>query len=431
MHRRIQQAVILAGGFGTRLQNNGISTPKILLKVKGKTLLENHIRELEENGFTKLIISLGVKSNDVLSFLETLTTSIDIQIIIDRDLQGTKNAIIQTENHLEPRFLLLMGDLYHRNFLSGFLNFSNTKNNRVSDAIFSARWTDHPMDSDLIFTDDQDSIIEFQSKNDPNREIAQNLALSGASVMNKRMLYSLKFCGEISDYTEAIFLNNQNPKNLKAYISSEIVFDVGTPERLEEINNISEKRIAKPAVFFDRDGTLIEYVHLITTIDEVKLSDGAQLVCNYFQSIGFQLVCISNMPQVARNLLTFKQAHVLTNKILKLFENSKTYFQAFYICPHHPDKGFDGENKKYKVDCKCRKPEEGLVLRAHKQLNIDLKNSIIIGDSWRDVLLGKKLGLKTIFISNGLLPQPDPLPDFSYVSMEELQRDLPNHVLES
>jgi len=420
MSKVIQQAVILAGGHGRRLEKSGILKPKILLNVEGKTLLENHISELEKNGFSNLIISLGVKSEVVVDFIKTIDTSLRIDIVIDEVLSGTRNAIIQTKNLLEPRFLLIMGDIYHKNFVKDFISYSTSVENLDSEAIFSARWTDHPDDSDLVFIDENEFIIELQSKNNLKREIAQNLSLSGSAVLSKKIIKLLDSKSHLSDYTDAIFSDENIVKKYKAHVSSSLILDLGTLERLESISKILANKKKRPAVFFDRDGTLIEHVHLISSEDQVKLVPAAQQVCDYFKSHDFYLVCISNMPQVSRNILTFKQAHVLSNRILKFFEINQTRFDAFYICPHHPSSGFIDEISKFKKVCDCRKPNPGLIVRALRDLDIDLSKSLVIGDSWRDIRLGNDLGLKTIMIksqySNELLAKPD----YSYTSMEEL-----------
>ena len=79
---------------------------------------------------------------------------------------------------------------------------------------------------------------------------------------------------------------------------------------------------------------------------------------------------------------------------------------AIYICPHHPDKGFEGERPEYKIDCDCRKPKPGLLLQAAKDFNIDLSQSIMIGDSDRDVEAGEAAGCKSVkveqYLFNGL-----------------------------
>jgi histidinol-phosphate phosphatase family protein len=88
---------------------------------------------------------------------------------------------------------------------------------------------------------------------------------------------------------------------------------------------------------------------------------------------------------------------------------------AIYYCPHHPEKGFKGENKKYKIDCNCRKPKIGLVKEAQEDFNIDLKKSYFIGDSYRDILCGKNAGLTTIGVKTGDSCKDEKIkPDFLF-----------------
>lgn len=76
------------------------------------------------------------------------------------------------------------------------------------------------------------------------------------------------------------------------------------------------------------------------------------------------------------------------------------YLDAIYYCPHHPDRGFEGEIKELKVNCECRKPKPGMLLQAAKDLNIDLKQSWMIGDGENDVQAGINAGCKTVLIGS-------------------------------
>ena len=74
------------------------------------------------------------------------------------------------------------------------------------------------------------------------------------------------------------------------------------------------------------------------------------------------------------------------------------YLDGIYICPHHPHKGYEGEIPELKIDCDCRKPKPGMLLRAAKDFNIDLQKSYMVGDSESDILAGKAAGCKTVLI---------------------------------
>ena len=95
------------------------------------------------------------------------------------------------------------------------------------------------------------------------------------------------------------------------------------------------------------------------------------------------------------------------------------FVDALYVCPHHPDRGFPGERPEYKIDCGCRKPKPGLLLRAAKELNIDLAASWMIGDGKNDVGAGKNAGCRTALIGSEPLGQ-----DVSVPSLLAFARDI-------
>ena len=76
------------------------------------------------------------------------------------------------------------------------------------------------------------------------------------------------------------------------------------------------------------------------------------------------------------------------------------YIDGIYYCPHHPDKGFPGERKEYKIDCNCRKPKPGMILAAAEKFNIDLSSSYMVGDSMRDVDAGIAAGCIPVLLTD-------------------------------
>ena len=107
---------------------------------------------------------------------------------------------------------------------------------------------------------------------------------------------------------------------------------------------------------------------------------------------------ITNQPVIARGEVTFDELKTIHNKMETLLGAEGAYLDGVYFCPHHPDGGFPGEVSELKVECSCRKPKPGMLLQAAKDFNIDLGQSWMIGDSWRDILAGQAAGCKTAFI---------------------------------
>lgn len=112
---------------------------------------------------------------------------------------------------------------------------------------------------------------------------------------------------------------------------------------------------------------------------------------------GYLAIVVTNQPVIARGEVTWEELNEIHKKMDTLLGKDGAYIDGIYICPHHPDKGFEGERPEYKFDCDCRKPKPGLLLQAAHDFNIDLSQSIMIGDSDRDVEAGKNAGcLKSV-----------------------------------
>ena len=107
---------------------------------------------------------------------------------------------------------------------------------------------------------------------------------------------------------------------------------------------------------------------------------------------GYLAIVVTNQPVIARGEVTWDELHEIHRKMETLLGKDGAYIDGIYICPHHPDKGFEGERPEYKIDCDCRKPKPGLLLQAAQDYNIDLTQSYMIGDSERDVEAGINAG---------------------------------------
>jgi D,D-heptose 1,7-bisphosphate phosphatase len=201
--------------------------------------------------------------------------------------------------------------------------------------------------------------------------------------------------------------------NIFAYDTSEYIKDMGTPDRYYEVEkdiksgkvkarNLSQKQ---KAIFLDRDGTINIYKGFLTKSEDFKLIPGVADAIKKINQSGYLCIVVSNQPVIARGECSFEELQAIHNRMETLLGEGGAFVDAIYYCPHHPDKGFEGELPDYKFDCDCRKPKPGLLLKAAKEWNIDLSQSIMIGDSERDIKAGMNAGCKeTILIDrNGNL----------------------------
>ena len=147
------------------------------------------------------------------------------------------------------------------------------------------------------------------------------------------------------------------------------------------------------ALFLDRDGVVNKEKNYLYKIEDFEFINGVFDTCRYFQDRGYLIIIITNQAGIARGKYTEKDFEILTKWMIKEFEKEKIKISKVYHCPHHPD--FSGE-------CECRKPKAKMILDAQIDLNIDLKNSILVGDKNSDVEAGIKAGIiKNYLITTG------------------------------
>lgn len=114
---------------------------------------------------------------------------------------------------------------------------------------------------------------------------------------------------------------------------------------------------------------------------------------------------MTNQPVVARGEVSFSELDQIHNKMETLLGKEGAYLDAIYYCPHHPHKGYEGEVEELKIDCECRKPKPGMLLKAAGDFNIDLTRSWMIGDGENDIKAGNAAGCRTILIGDSSFGQ--------------------------
>lgn len=188
------------------------------------------------------------------------------------------------------------------------------------------------------------------------------------------------------------------------YDSPEYVKDMGTPERYYSVckdckeGRISAKNLKnkQKAIFLDRDGTINKYVGFLRNIDDFELIDGAAEAIRKINESGYLAIVVTNQPVIARGEVSFEELEEIHNKMETLLGKEGAYLDAIYYCPHHPHKGYEGERPELKIDCDCRKPKPGMLLKAAADFNIDLSRSWMVGDGENDIKAGINAGCKTV-----------------------------------
>ena len=396
----LMNAVILCGGMGKRLPLADENLPKPMVDLCGLPCLERQVLALRAEGIKHFTFLAGYKSGAIRSYFKNGEKwGVGIDYILETEPKGTAGSLFDLK--FEDDFLFLNGDLVFSFELQPMLAFHRQKGALVT--CFSHKST-HPQDSTLTVCDETGRILHFIRRGEENPDECI-LANAGIYVVSPKLLDLFSFSGA-ADFDRDV-LRPLSGKGIYAYVSSEYVKDIGTPQRLAEAERdvrfglpgmlrLSQR---KKAVFLDRDGTLNVHDGYITEPGQLKLIDGVAEALRMFHARGYLCIVVTNQPTVARGENTEEELGRIHRHLEYLLAKRGAYIDDLYYCPHHPDKGFEGERPSYKVECDCRKPKPGMVLLAAQEHNIDISKSFLAGDSETDVLCAENAGAKPVRIT--------------------------------
>ena len=183
-------------------------------------------------------------------------------------------------------------------------------------------------------------------------------------------------------------------------------------------------------VFLDRAGVVIEDAELLCKKEQVKLIPRADEAIRMLNKEEYRVIFITNQPVIARGLCTLPELEEIHQHIRNLFAKMNAYIDAIYFCPHHPNPkrgliGKNGPDLNYVMECECRKPKPGMIIRAKKDLKIlDLSGCYMIGDSISDIKAGRDAGCKTILVDSKNDEFSDAVPDFRAKDLYDAVRDI-------
>ena len=419
----MKQAVILAGGKGTRLKERLGGLPKPLIDVCGTPLLEHQIKLLKSQNFINILILVNYESEKIIEFCNSKNNwGLNILCIDDGEPLGTAGAILRVYDLLQSEFLVVYGDTMLNVDLNRFYEYHNHYQSSVATLFLHPN--DHPSDSDLVELDMNGIVLGFYPYPHDTSKYYPNLVNAALYWIRKEALLSWKDNNVMMDFGKDLF-----PKMLKknfiirGYNSIEYIKDGGTPSRIDKIcgdllsGKIEKSNLGYPqkAIFIDRDGTINKEVHHLNHIDKFELLPSVASAIKLFNESDYLSCVVTNQPVVARGDCSLTDLAQIHNKMETLIGFEGAFVDRIYYCPHHPDKGYEGEVDEFKIDCNCRKPKTGLVDRAVEELNINRDLSWFIGDTSTDVLTAKNAGLKSILVQTGFAGLDQKylvLPDF-------------------
>lgn len=429
------RVVIMAGGKGTRIASVKSDVPKPMIPIAGKPILEWQIDCLRNQGLRDIVLVIGYLGNVIKDYFgDGSRFGVNISYFVENQPLGTAGALFKMlKGHTESAdttdrcmclnedFLLLCGDVILDVDFNRFIEFHMANKAWAS---LMAHPNGHPYDSSLLLTEilppqesggnpvDTHRVIKWMNKED-ERLYYKNRVNAGIEIISPKLLKEAmkNFVPRHPETPDKIDLDRDVLKpnipsgKIFAYDTPEYIKDMGTPDRYYEVEKdikdgkVKARNLKKKqkAIFLDRDGTINKYVGFLTKPEQFELIPGVAEAIKMINKSGYLAIVVTNQPIIARGDCTWEELQQIHNKMETELGKTGAFLDAIYICPHHKDKGFEGERPDYKFDCECRKPKPGLLLQAAKDFNINLSQSYMIGDSDNDCLSGKNAGCKKEF----------------------------------
>lgn len=395
-------AVIMAGGRGTRVASVNGALPKPMLPICGKPVLLHQIECLRRQGITRITLTVGHLREQIEAFLgDGSRFGMQISYIREDIPLGTAGALYYLKGKMDDDFLLINGDLI---FDVDFQRLMAFHKSHPAQATLLAHPNDHPYDSGILLADDEGTVSGWLTKEE-ERGWYHNCVNAGIHVLSPELLEEMREPKKL-DLDREVLKPRIPSGRVYVYRTPEYVKDMGTPERIAQVEQdlksglIERKNLNRKqrAVFLDRDGTINKYVDFLRTPEEFELLDGAAEAIRRINQSGYLAIVVTNQPVIARGEVTWEGLDEIHRKMETLLGREGAYLDDIFVCPHHPDKGFPGEAAEYKVECSCRKPKPGMLLAAAEKYNIDLTESWMVGDSPQDVQAGEAAGCRTVML---------------------------------
>lgn len=417
----------MAGGRGSRISELFPDIPKPMIPIQnaegiGKPVLQWEIESLAVQGFKEIILTVSFMHEKIENYFgDGSQLGVSIEYFVEEQPLGNAGAFFKLRDQLTEPFLLLNADAVFDIDFNRFVEFHRSHGGLVT--LFTHP-NSHPYDSGVLIAGENGSVDRWLTKEDVRPQWYQNRVNAGLHVIDPAVLdmfgiYPNTIGTEVDGKVVKVDLDRQILKPLCGtgkmfcYDSPEYVKDMGTPDRYEAVcadyreGRVTAKNLKhkQKAVFLDRDGTINKYVGFLRNIDDFELLPGVADAIKAINASGYLAIVATNQPVIARGEVTYHQLQEIHNKMETLLGTEGAYLDAIYFCPHHPHKGYEGEVPELKIDCECRKPKPGMLLKAAEDFNIDLSQSWMVGDGENDIKAGMAAGCKTALIGSDSFDQ--------------------------
>jgi histidinol-phosphate phosphatase family protein len=382
---RPTQAVILAGGRGTRLRPITDRIPKPMVEFHGRPFLGYIVEMLREQGFTNVLMLLGYLPDVIIHHFQNGS---DYGLQVGYDVTGPDDLTAYRMQHaadrIEDTFLLIYCDNYWpMRFGDVWRSYEASR----APAQVTVYANEDGYSRDSVMVDDDGFVRVFdRSRTTPG---LKGIEISYAILDKATVLPLLTEPQQL--FEEAVYPTLARQHALHAYWSEHRYYSVGGHERLA----LTEAFLARrPAVILDRDGVLNERpqrAEYVRRPEDVRWLPGALEALRLYADAGWQVIVVSNQAGVARGVMTSGAVDAVNEHMRREAAEAGGRIDAVYYCPHGWDEG-----------CACRKPRPGLLFRAQREFHLDLTRTTFVGDDERDREAALAAGCRPALLSHDL-----------------------------
>lgn len=408
------EAIILAGGFGTRLRPCVDNLPKPLAPIGGKPFLHYLLDYLYANGVHRAIISTGYLAEFVEEQIGKTYRGMVVDYCKEESPLGTGGAIKKALGMCEGEYAVTVnGDSFFDVDLFEMREFHEKSDCPLTIAAREVEWAENSG----FMTVENGRLTGFREKG----VRSAGLINGGVYFINKNLLDSVE--EEKFSFEKLVLEGGYCPVAVTE--SKGYFIDIGIPEnyrKAEKEKSFLVSKRKRRAVFLDRDGTINhDSGHLYRTEDFRFLPDAAKAIAS-LKKKGFLVIVITNQAGIAKNLYKPEDVDILHRHIDSLLmQNHSVIADGYYYCPHHPQAVIE----EYRKSCTCRKPEAGLITKAVSDfsqigIEIDIKNSLTVGNRRSDLLAGINAGTLTNILIGSDEPDAAEIASAHYLGLIDL-----------
>jgi mannose-1-phosphate guanylyltransferase / phosphomannomutase len=407
------QTIVLMGGLGTRLRSELPDTPKSMADIYGKPFFLYQLELMRSEGMKDFIFCTGYKGEVIEDFFGNGSRfGVNIKYSHDGDMPlGTGGALRKALPLLDQDFIVIYGDSYmdadYGELIYRYHKAGSKDGKTGLMAIFKNK--DRLDTSNVVFKDG--ALLSYDKKaHAPDMEYIDY----GISILNRSVIAGMP-AHATTDLAD-IYHDLVEKRLMAGHEVRNRFYEIGSPGSLDEFKSFIYQRaiVKKPAIFLDRDGTINGIVPNKDTgepdsplrPEELKLLPKAAEALRILWSLGYVLIVITNQPSAAKGKTTLGDLYAINDKLRSLLAAEGAGIDDIIMCPHHPvGDPARTEAKSLISDCNCRKPKPGMILKGIEKYNIDPDASFVVGDSARDIIPAKTLGIRAVFIGeNTLIP---------------------------